>query len=235
MKKFALAIVVLFMLGNVAKAQRPDLPGALIIDVGVNNWTDAPDNLRLNNFESKTVNITYYYDLPIGNSKFTFTPGLGLGLEKFSLKDNYTLTSSLDNTGNLVVAPAQLTNQLSNVFEFGKSKFAANYVDIPLEIRFYKRKNQYSRGLRAALGGKVGLLYSSFTKYKWEDTTGENHMVKNRADYGLTRFRYGVQGRVGFGGFSLFGYYELSDKFDVAPAGGENTRNFTFGVSLTGF
>ena len=120
MKKFALAIVVLFMLGNVAKAQRPDLPGALIIDVGVNNWTDAPDNLRLNNFESKTVNITYYYDLPIGNSKFTFTPGLGLGLEKFSLKDNYTLTSSLDNTGNLVVAPAQLTNQLSNVFEFGR-------------------------------------------------------------------------------------------------------------------
>ena len=232
MKKFAFAVVALVLLGNIAKAQRPDLPGALIIDLGVNTWSSAPDDIALNNFQSKTVNITYFYDLPLGNSKFTFTPGIGLGLEKFSFEDNYTLSSEINN-GALEVTAEQLSQP--DVFEYGKSKLGANYLDIPLEFRFYSRKNQYSRGFRAAIGGKVGVLYSSFTKFKYEDSLGDNHMVKNRANYGLNRFRYGVQARVGFGGFSLFGYYELSDKFETPPAGGEDTNNLTFGIALTGF
>ena len=234
MKKFALAIVALVMLGNIAKAQRPDLPGALIIDIGLNKLSDAPDNILTNTFQSKTVNITYFYDLPFGDSKFTFTPGIGLGLEKFSIKNNYSLESSINN-GALEVDAVLLSDNLTNVFEYHRSKFAANYLDIPLEFRYYSRKNQYSRGFRAAIGGKVGVLYSSFTKYKYEDTLGDKHMVKNRADYGLNKFRYGVQARVGFGGFSLFGYYELSDKFDTPPPGGEKTSNMTFGIALTGF
>lgn len=232
MKKFALAIVALVLFGNLAQAQRPDLPGALIIDLGVSTWNNNPDNITLNNFESKAVNISYFYDLPLGDSKFTFTPGIGLGLERFSFNDNYTLTSGINN-GALDINAVQLSE--SNVFEYGKSKLGANYIDIPLEFRFYTRKNQYSRGFRAAIGGKVGILYSSFTKYKFEDTLGDSHMIKNRANYGLNRFRYGVQARVGFGGFSLFGYYELSDKFETAPTGGEEINNLTFGIALTGF
>ncbi len=235
MKKILFAAVALMMIGNVAQAQRPDLPGALLIDLGVNNWSSTPDNISLNTFESKTVNITYYYDLPLGDSKFTFTPGIGLGLEKVSFKNNYTLVSNLDNNGNLNVASSLLTDNIDNVLEFGKSKLGMNYVDIPLEFRFYSRKNQYSRGFRAAIGGKVGILYSTFSKYKWEDANGDKHMVKNRANYGVNRIRYGVQARVGFGGISLFGYYELSDKFDTPPAGGENINNLSFGISLTGF
>lgn len=235
MKKLAFAVVALVMLGNLAKAQRPDLPGALIIDIGINNLSNAPDNINTNSFQSKTVNITYFYDLPIGNSKFTFTPGIGLGLEKFSFKNNYSLESSFDANDELQVAPILLSDNLTNVLEYGRSKLGANYLDIPLEFRFYTRKNQYARGFRAAIGGKVGVLYSTFTKYKYQDSNGDNHMVKNRANYGLNRFRYGVQARVGFGGFSLFGYYELSDKFDTPPPGGENTSNMTFGIALTGF
>lgn len=232
MKKFALAVVALVMLGNIAKAQRPDLPGALIIDLGVNNWSTSPENITLNSFQSKTVNITYFYDLPLGDSKFTFTPGIGLGLEKYTFKQAYTFVSEINN-GALEVAAEQLA--LDNVFQYGKSKMGMNYLDIPLEFRYYSRKNQYSRGFRAAIGAKVGVLYSSFTKYKYEDNLGDKHMVKNRADYGLNNFRYGVQARVGFGGFSLFSYYELSKKFDIAPTGGENTSNLMFGISITGF
>lgn len=232
MKKFALAVVALVLLGNIAKAQRPDLPGALLIDIGLNSWSSSPENIALNGFQSKTVNITYYYDLPIGDTKFTFTPGIGMGMEKYSFKNNYTLVSDINN-GEVGVTAEQLS--ASNVFQYGKSKFGANYLDLPLEFRFYSRKNQYSRGFRAAIGGKVGILYSSFTKYKYEDTLGDNNMVKTRGNYGLNRFRYGVQARVGFGGFSLFGYYELSDKFETPPTGGENTNTMTLGISLTGF
>lgn len=235
MKKILTAIFALTLVMNVAQAQRPDLPGALIIDLGANVWSTTPDDISLNTFQSKTVNITYFYDLPLGDSKFTFTPGIGLGLEKVSFEDNFTLTSSIDNSGALNVAAAPLTNTVNNVFEFGKSKLGMNYIDIPLEFRFYTRKNDYSRGFRAALGAKIGILYSSFTKYKYEDTLGQQNMVKDRGDYGINRFRYGIQARVGFQSISLFGYYELSEKFDTPPAGGSNINNLTFGIALTGF
>lgn len=235
MKKFVLAVTGLFFMSLSAYAQRPDLPGAFIVDVGLNNWSNVPDNVSLNGFQSKTVNLTYYYDIAIGSKGFTFTPGIGLGIERYSLENNITFTSSISNAGVKSISTANLSDLVTDGFSFGKSKIAMNYVDVPLELRWYSSGDKYNRGFRAALGVKVGVLYSSFVKYQFEDTAGDDNLVKNRQNLGLNRIRYGVQGRVGFGGFSLFGFYELSDKWDIAPIGGENTKTLTFGISLTGF
>ncbi|OEK05439.1 outer membrane beta-barrel protein [Roseivirga misakiensis] len=235
MKKFLFALTGLLLMTLSVQAQRPDLPGALIVDIGINNWSSAPENVSLNSIQSKSVNLTYYYDFPIGNKGFTFTPGIGLGLEKYSLQNNFTLTTSINNAGERSIATANINNIVDDGFSFGKSKVAMNYVDLPLEFRWYASGNRYNTGFRAALGAKVGVLYSSFTKFRYEDTAGDDNLVKTRQNLGLNRFRYGVQGRVGFGGFSVFGFYELSDKWDIAPTDGENTRTFTFGISLTGF
>lgn len=235
MKKILIAVVGLFMLNVSAFAQRPDLPGAMMIDLGVNTWAEAPTNLDLNLFQSKTVGLTYYWDLPIGEKGFTFTPGFGLGIERFSFDQSFTIGSVSDDTGVRTISTDDLSEVIPDASLIGKTKAGMNYVDIPLEFRYYARANGFSRGFRVALGAKVGLLYSSFTKYTYEDFTGSDRLVKDRKDMGLNRFRYGVQGRVGWGSFSFFGFYELSDKWDIAPEGGENTRNLTIGISLTGF
>lgn len=235
MKKLLLGVVGLVFMSLSVQAQRPDLPGALLVDIGLNGWSTAPTGISLNGIQSKTVNLTYYYDLPIGNNGFTFTPGVGLSLERYSFEDNFTFTSSVDASSVRTVSATDLNSLVSNPISFDKSKLALHYVDVPLELRYYKSKNQYNRGFRAAIGMKVGVLYSSFTKYRYEDRGGDNRTVKDRQDLGLNRFRYGVQARVGFGGISLFGFYELSDKWDIAPAGGEETRSLTFGITLTGF
>lgn len=235
MKKSLLGVLGLVLMSLSVQAQRPDLPGALLVDFGVNSWSDTPTNISLENFQSKTVNLTYYYDLPLGNNGFTFTPGIGISLERYSFKDDFTFTSSVDASSVRTIAATDLNTLVSNPISFDKSKLALHYLDIPLELRYYKSKNQYNRGFRAALGIKAGVLYSSFVKYTYEDRGGDNRTVKDRQDLGLNRFRYGVQARIGFGGISLFGFYELSDKWDIAPAGGENTKSLTFGISLTGF
>lgn len=235
MKKSLLGILGLVLMSLSVQAQRPDLPGALLVDIGVNSWSNTPTNISLDNFQSKTVNLTYYYDLPLGNNGFTFTPGIGLSLERYSIKDDFTFTSSVDASSVRTIAATDLNTLVSNPISFDKSKLALHYLDIPLELRYYKSKNQYNRGFRAALGIKAGVLYSTFVKYTYEDRGGDNRTVKDRQDLGLNRFRYGVQARVGFGGISLFGFYELSDKWDIAPAGGQDTKSLTFGISLTGF
>lgn len=234
-RKLGLALVGILFFGSLAFAQRPDLPGSLVVDVGVNSWSNSPTDLELNTFQSKTVNIIYYYDLPLGDKGFTITPGFGLGLEKYSTDNETTLTSVVNNANQRVVAVTQLSNLITNANSFGKSKIAMNYIDVPVELRYYTNKNNFSRGFRAALGLKAGILYSSFTKIRYEDAATDDRMVKDRQNLGLNRFRYGVNARVGFGGFSFFGYYELSDKFEFAPAGGLDTRTLTIGISLTGF
>lgn len=235
MKKIFIAVVGLFILNVSAFAQRPDLPGAMIVDLGVNTWADTPTNLDLNLFQSKTVSFTYYWDLPIGEKGFTFTPGLGLGIERFSFEESFTIGSVSDATGVRTLSTDNLADVIPDASFIGKTKAGMNYVDIPLEFRYYTRSDDFSRGFRVAIGAKIGVLYSSFTKYTYEDFTGSDRLVRDRKDMGLNRFRYGLQGRVGWGSISFFGFYELSDKWKIAPEGGENTKNLTIGIALTGF
>lgn len=235
MRKLGLALVGIFFFGTLSMAQRPDLPGSLVIDLGLNSWSDLPTDLELNTFQSKTVNIIYYYDLPLGDRGFTITPGIGLGMERYTSDNNTTLISAVNNQNERVVSVAELSDLFPTANAFDKSKIGLHYLDIPLELRYYTSKNNYSRGFRAALGVKGGILYSSFTKIRYEDRATDKRLVKDRQQLGFNRFRYGINARVGFGGFSFFTFYELSKKFEIAPAGGADTRTITFGISLTGF
>ncbi|MGW8122996.1 outer membrane beta-barrel protein [Roseivirga echinicomitans] len=235
MRKLGILLIGVLTLGSIARAQRPDLPGSLVVDWGLVTLSNAPTDISLNSFKSKTVNVIYYYDLPIGDNGFTFTPGIGLGMERFTLKDNKTLTTTVNNANIRSVAVSDLATVYPQANGFNQSKLGLNYLDIPLEFRYYMSKDNMSRGFRAAIGAKVGILYSSFTKVKFEDRAADQRMIKDRQGLGLERFRYGIQARVGFAGFSLFGYYELSNKFDIAPAGGADTQGLSFGISLAGF
>lgn len=235
MRKFVVAIVGVFIFGFSSMAQRPDLPGHMIFDFGLNSWSNSPVGAEMDLWRSKTLNITYLYDLPIGDGNLTFTPGIGLSMEKFAFDNNTTLTSTINNSGARAIGVAQLETIYINARDFKRSKLATNYVDVPLEFRWYARPGNYGQGFRVAVGGKVGMLYSSYTKVKMEDQARDPRMVKDRQEYGLNPFRYGIITRVGWGGVGFFSYFELSNKFDNPPPGADRTKTFTFGVSLTGF
>ena len=235
MRKIVLLILGVFVFSISSYAQRPDLPGSLVIDLGLNSWADTPTGADLNTVQSKTVNITYYYDLPIGSSGLAFTPGIGLGAERYSFDQSVTLVSTIDANNNRSVAVANLDDVYGDVNDYKKSKLGLSYLDIPIELRYYTNASNYNRGARFAIGVKAGLLYSSFTKVKYDDAAADSRQIKDRQDLGINRFRYGVQARAGIGGFSIFGYYALSDLFDTAPTGGEKTKTLTIGISLTGF
>lgn len=205
------------------RAARPDIPGTFLIELGWNILMDAPDNMDLGNFGSRTVNMLYFYDIPLGKSNFAVLPGVGLGLNKYKLDDNITLSES----GGVVTV-----DTLS--FNADKSQLAVNYFDIPLEFRFYANPSDKRRSFKVGVGVKGGIRFSSHTKIKFEDE-GDNVKLKEKRSYGLNRFRYGVTGRIGIAGFNIFYYQSLSEMFDDGPEGTANTTNITVGVSFTGF
>ncbi|MDN5200660.1 outer membrane beta-barrel protein [Fulvivirgaceae bacterium BMA10] len=221
--------------GKKKKVASPDLPGALLIDIGFNFLNDNPEELDIGFWGSKTVNFYYYYDIPIGKSGFSFNPGFGLGLDKFSFDNSVTIVSEInaDNQQREIVVK-QLSELLPNT-EIKKTKLAANYFDIPLELRFNLNKNNHERGIRFAVGGKVGFLLKSHTKIKYKED-GDVKISKQKENFGLNKIRYGAHARIGIGGFGFYGYYSLSELFQSNEGPLQTTTApLNFGITFAGF
>lgn len=206
---------------------QPDIPGSLVIDFGSNFFQNAPDNMDLKVWGSRGVNIYYMHNISFAEGYFSFNPGLGVGFEKFSFKNDITFNNP---TGDDSLQVVELEYD-----EVKKSQLGGNYIDLPLELRFYTNNENQNRGLMIGLGGKISYLYGSYTKIKYEH---ENTAVKTRTkrSYNLNPLRYGLQARIGFQGINLFGYYGLSPVFekDVGPQGTDAT-NFKLGLSVSLF
>lgn len=215
------------------RAARPDVPGTFVIEIGWNFLQSAPSVLDANIIGSRTANLYYFYDMPIGNSNFVFMPGIGLGLNRFKFDNNVTLVEGVDADGNNVVSVADLDATLAGA-DIKKSMLVANYVDIPIEFRFYANPDNRKGSFHVSVGGRAGVRFSSHTKLKYK-LDDENVKTKNKRDFGLNRFRYGVTGRIGVGGFNVFYYQGLSEMFDEGPDGTVDTSNVTVGLSFTGF
>ena len=214
------------------KKAQPDLPGTVMIDLGFNMLLDESDSLDLGIWGSKGVNIYYMYDIPLGDSKLSFNPGFGVGLEKYSFDANYSLTNTPDGTVDVVPA----TDIVGSGLEIKKSKIAANYFDIPLSLTYRTDKDNPKKGMRFSIGGKIGLLFSSHTKIKYKNAEGDNAKLKSKDDFNINRFRYGAHVKAGSRGFNVFFYYGLSELFESNKGPQKTTATpIMFGISIASF
>lgn len=242
-KLYTYAILfIAFTIGQTAYAQdasekmgpkkgRPDIPGTFLIELGWNVLQSAPSQMDISTIGSRTVNMLYFYDIQIGNSNFAVLPGFGVGLDRYKFDNDVTLTESVDTDGNTVVSFSDIS-----AISPDKSMLIANYFDIPLEFRFYTNPNDKKRSFKVGVGAKGGIRFSSHTKLKYEDNN-ETIKTKEKRSFQLNRFRYGVTGRIGIGGFNVFYYQSLSQLFEdgKGPEGTLDTSNITIGLSFTGF
>lgn len=214
---------------------RPDIPGTFVVELGLNRDISGPSDFSIGLWGSRTVNVYYQYDFRILKSGFSFVPGIGLSLERYKFKNNYTLDYTTSTSGELtMVSPDDAT-----VPDIRKSQLITNYVDVPVEIRYTLNPDDPSRSFKVAVGGRIGYLFDSFTKVKYKENS-EVKKYKDKQDFNLTQFRYGLTGRIGFGNFSLFGYYNLTPLFEEGKGLKENNlsndfNTLTIGISLSSF
>ena len=219
---------------------RPDIPGTFAVELGF-NFPSEKQNFNTTPFGSRTLNVYYFYDKQLGNSKFSVHPGVGFGLERYKFNNNRTLgylagpNSAFDT---LRMVPA---SSIVGSTKIKKSGLITNYLDIPVEFRFTSNPNDPARSFKASIGFKVGYLFDSYTKIKYSQD-GEVKKVKDKQDFNLNPFRYGVTAKVGIGTFSIFTYMSLSPLFKDAkgpsvPGGNKPVEitNFTVGLSLAAF
>ncbi len=217
------------------KAGRPDLPGDLMIEFGFNWMQEHPKGIKFKTGGSRTFNAYYLFDKNIGESAFSIHPGFGVGTEKYKFEDDLTIGYERDQTGQQVMRFIPLDSIYGRQASYSKSQINANYFDIPLEIRWRSRVYDPKRSFKVALGGKFGLLFDSKTKVKYE-SEGETKITKQKEKFEINQIRYGTYLRLGYGGFSAYTYWSLSDTFNK-DKGPMNTTMYpiTFGVSLALF
>jgi hypothetical protein len=214
---------------------RPDIPGTFTVELGLNRTLDGPDNFDLGLFGSRTINLYYQYEFRIMKSRMSFVPGIGLSLERYKFRNGAILSYPADNRDSVILLPVA-EHQIRTL---RKSQLITNYVDVPLELRYTSNPDDPNRSFKVSIGGRIGYMYDAFTKIKYKDD-GEMKQLKDKQNFQLNRLRYGVSFKVGFGNFSLFGYYNLSPLFKEGKAFHNmgqpvDFNTFTTGISLSSF
>lgn len=245
---FALLTVAVLAQQTNKSTGRPNIPGTFQIDLGVNRMLSAPQGLKTGIWGSRTVNLYYFHDIRFGKSKFSFHPGIGVGFDRYKLKQftkrwstdtvkRLTPTMVVNAAGNTVLqqaasvvyAPADSTKSIE------KSMFITNFVDVPLEFRFSTNPYDPSRSFKVSVGGRIGYLISAQTKMKYKEG-GEMKTLKDNQNYNLSPFRYSATLRIGIGNFNWFGIYNLNPLFEKGKGPAQTTTStLTVGISLGGF
>lgn len=229
---FLLLGIVLISAAQDKKFAQPDLPGDLVLDLGLNYWVNDDDTLK--NWGSKSLGIYYNKRYKISN-KLSFYPAVGLGFERVAFQKNYHYDTDPDR--NVVI------NSTSALIK--KNKLAVTYLDIPLELRFHPKGTIEGEGFYVGGGVIGGLKLSAHSKLRYiEDDI--NRKEKLHSNFGLNDIRYGYQVRVGWKSFQVFYKRYLSDFYrnrqqkvgpdlEVIDGAYFNPAITTIGISFAGF
>jgi hypothetical protein len=214
------------------KSTRPDIPGSILVELGVNVKNGVtPPNFQKGFWGSRTMNFYYQYPIRLFKSNVSFNPGIGLSLERWKLTNDYTLSTKPAKDGTYRLMPAD--SIYSGTIH--RSQLVNNYIEMPVEFRYDTNPEDIARSFNISIGGRIGYLYDSFTKVDYRDNS-ENKSNKDKQNHGMNPYRYGLYTRIGLGGFSLFGYYNVSPMFEENKGPDKTTMNsLTFGISINGF
>ena len=193
----------------------------LMLQLGFDGWSNLPDSVKLGGL-SRSFNAYLCYDFPIMASNFSFAAGVGVGSSHIFLKDQ-----------QIVLNDTQIAIQfIPETESFKKYKISLTYIEAPFELRYFQNKENRNRGVKAAIGLKIGTLLNSHTKGKY--TLNNKPIIeKVSTKRYIESWRFAATARVGWGNFSLYGSYHLNSLFRV-NSGPENVRPYSVGICLSG-
>lgn len=205
---------------------QPDLPGDLMVDFGLNTWTDQPDNLPSSMFRSNSFGL-YYTQRKRISDHFSVQAGLGFSFENMAIDNRVSWFRADDGTIGVDSLPTNLSLR--------KNKLLITYFEIPVEFRIHPLGTVAGEGFFIGLGAIGGVRMGARTKIKY-DTQDETIQERLHGQFDLNRWKYGVQARLGFKTFHLFYKMYFNDQFSNLPEQfSSNPRQMTFGINLTGF
>jgi hypothetical protein len=211
----------------------------LILDYFTDIWQKAPSGMTVSGY-SPGIDIYGMYNIPFGKSKLSL--GFGFGFSSHNLRSDAVPIKADSNghyslTGNTIFQKIPPIN--NKEIKYDVNKLSLTYFEIPLELRF-RKENKNKKAFKFSIGGKIGYLINSHTKYKGIQYLGD----VNDPNLGVTNVKYKVYKidnldplqysatvRIGYGMFNIFGSYSLSTIFKKDK--GPQMFPISVGISVT--
>ncbi|NVJ86308.1 MAG: PorT family protein [Algoriphagus sp.] len=216
---------------------RPNIPSDLVIEFGFNVLNNRPADLSTQFFGSRTLNIYYQHPISIfgETSGVTFNPGFGIGTDKLAFSDENNLFNDPEK-GPESSQYLAISDVFGENIQVNSNTFALNYFDIPLDFTYHFNKNNYYKGFRLTIGGKVGFLYNAHSKIQFKDEDGLTRKIKDSQNYGLEKIRYGLTFKAGSPGFYVWSYFGLNRLFQENQGPFNNrAAQINFGIAVNLF
>ncbi|MCO5240222.1 MAG: PorT family protein [Chitinophagaceae bacterium] len=194
-----------------------------MIQLGYNGWAGSPDSFRTGGL-SRTFNMYFMFDFPFkSNPRFSAAVGAGLGTDNMFFKQ-----TSVD----LRKFPLNFAHDTLNTYK--KYKIATGFLEVPVELRYATRPENFNKSFKVALGIKVGTMIDAHTKAKItrdvEGYGGYTRKLKDRRNFNSTRLAGTL--RVGYGVFSVFGTYQFNEF--IREGAGPNVKPYSIGLTISG-
>lgn len=220
------------------------------VDFGMNNWLDGG---KFPDAEGQPYTVkpwgSWYFAINSVNRTWISGPlflewGGGFSWYNWKMEDadivitkgddNIEFSDVRDSNPDISGIKSRLTVPYINLsfvpmLDFAKgSRKVKNVERGSVSIKTYKKQ-----GIRFGLGGYAGYRIGGNTKFVYRED-GKKNKDKNKGNYYLENFRYGLRGQVGYKGLELFAMYDLNNVFagDRGPSGSNGMNAITFGITL---
>lgn len=197
-----------------------------LLQFGLAGWSSQPDSIKPTGF-SRSFNLYVMFDFPFkSNPRLSVAVGPGIGSDNIFLK-NTRLDIRSGSSPKLLFTRDTLNS-------YKKYKLTSVYAELPVEFRFSQYPDKMNKGIKGALGLKIGTILDVHTKAKVNrDTDGlGGYVSKSKDTYFLNRTRLAATVRIGYGNISLFGSYTLTGF--IKDGFGPVIRPFSTGVTISG-
>lgn len=192
----------------------------LMLKFYYSGWGNLPDSVKTKGF-GRGFSGSLSYDFPIKKSHFSFAAGIGINVNNVYLdhqvmnfKDSGQVHFVDDKTG-----------------EYKKYKFTTAYLEMPLELRFFGNNKNRNKGFKAAIGANVGLNVGAHTKGATSAGSSKLNEKQNTKRF-MQQWNLAPTARIGYGNFSLYGSYNLTNMFK--DNNGPKITPYSIGFCITG-
>lgn len=199
----------------------------LLIQTGYENWAKVHSD-AMGGFH-RQVFLAGMYDLIIKGFPY-MSVGIGLGAGW----DNFYFKNALLNIDADLVKSAEVYGSSRDFYD--KSKIALVYGQFPIELRYTSNPLNYNKGLKLALGVKLGYLLQAYTKaVEHKDSQGQiiskaKLLVRDRRLF--SDFQAWGTFRIGWGNFHLYANYSLFPIFKLNS--GPQAQVWGVGIGISG-
>lgn len=199
-----------------------------MVQFGFDKWSGTNDSVNPQGF-SRFFNIYFMLDKPFKNNpKFSIGIGAGIGSSNMFFKK-----TSIDLKSNSARLPF---TRLDSANHFKKYKLTTVFLEAPVELRYNSNPANTNKGLKMALGIKVGTLINAHTKGKTlvdkNDNTVNAYILKENSKRFFNSTRLALTGRVGLGIVSLYGAYQVTAL--LKDGAGPVVRPYSIGLAISG-